>query len=115
MKNFKWTSLILAIAVLPLMGFPSVQPETDGIVDIFSGTIDNSKLQNSVFLGYIVYDRNCKSIENGLTRCDTGVKTEDNGVINFNYTHKMSEQACLLGGDKVLLKVKKGRNAYIIR
>jgi len=116
MKYINWIIIASAIALLAFWGFQKTDsPKENGIVDIFEGKIDNTSLEGNILFGNITYDRNCKSVGNGLLHCDAGVKTEKFGVINFDYTHNMSKQPCLVDGDKILLKVKKDKKAYAIR
>lgn len=115
MKHIKWSTLLFVLALSPLLGFRAAGPEVEDIVDIFNGTINQPDLEQVTLLGSITYDRNCIPVDGGLTQCDAGVKTEEYGVINFNYTHNMSEEPCLIDGNKVLLKVRKDQQASVVR
>lgn len=115
MKKIKWFLFIALFSVISATGWQQAKAQSNEVVEIFSGKIDQPRLKNLVLTGDIAYDRNCISVEDGLTQCDTGVKTEKYGTINFNYKHKMSEKACLFNGDKVLLKIKENGNAFVIR
>lgn len=115
MKKTIWAIVLLGVVALSAMAFLKKAPEPRSEVEIFNGKIDHPILNGAILLGNITYDRNCESVGNGLTNCDAGVKTEKYGVINFNYVHNMSKHPCLVSGDKVLLKVKVGQNAYVIR
>jgi hypothetical protein len=115
MRNFKWSILFFVSVLFSLTAFQAVGQNIQDNVNIFSGQINQPNLESVVLYGGITYDRNCIPVEGGLTRCDAGVKTNDYGVINFNYTHNMREEPCLMPGNKVLLKVQDSRNAYVIR
>lgn len=115
MKNMRWQVFILALGLITLWGFKAEAQNPKDIVDVFSGRINKSDITQIALHGRITYDRNCLPVEGGLTRCDAGIKTSQYGVINFNYTHNMREEPCLIDGDKVLLKVKKDQQAWVIR
>lgn len=115
MKQIKWAAFILALTLGVLWGFQSVEQEPRKVVDVFRGQINRSNIGEATLLGSITYDRNCLPVENGLTQCDAGVKTDEYGVINFNYTHNMREEPCLVAGNKVLMKIQKDRQTFVVR
>lgn len=117
MKISKMSFLVLIASIIPLLGFQHLENPDNAIVDIFKGEINTSEISETVLFGEISYDKNCIGIGNGLTRCDAGFKTNNYGVINFNYTHKMMEKSCLVPGQKVMMKIQDDQNkgVYIIR
>ncbi len=84
-------------------------------VDLFNGTITNLKISLGNISGVGVYDKTCKSIGNGLTECNAGIKTEKYGVLNFNYVHNMAVEPCIVSGDKLQIEIFKNGTARVWR
>ena len=115
MKKMIWAAVLLVLVAVSAMAFLKKGPESRDVAEVFEGKINHPDLKGAILLADITYDRNCKSVGKDLLHCDAGVKTEKYGVINFDYTHNMKKHPCLIPGDKVLLKVKAGQKAYVIR
>ncbi len=83
--------------------------------DIFKGKITNSKVEASTLKGIGVYDKSCKMGTDGLTTCDAGIKTEQYGVLNFNYRHNMQQQPCLAPNDILEIRIRSDGTAEVQR
>lgn len=82
MKKSNLIVIGLIILLLGILVF-SGRKQTDNVKeDVFEGVITNMNLEPRVFDGIGVYDRSCNPVENGLTQCDAGIKTEA-GLLNF--------------------------------
>lgn len=74
-------------------------------VDVFEGAITNVAVAVGDVQGVGVYDWNCTDIGAGRTRCDGGVQTEEYGILNFTYAHKMAEAPCIGQGDQLRVTI----------
>lgn len=72
---------------------------------LFEGTITNAKVSPGTFVGLGIYDKSCVDVGNGLTRCDAGIKTEEYGILNFNYLHNMRANPCIARGDRLNVEI----------
>ncbi len=105
-------TIILFLGILVFSG----RKQTGNAIkeDIFEGIITNVNLEPKVLDGTGVYDRSCNPVENGLTQCDAGIKTEA-GLLNFNYKHDMHAQGCLDQGQKLKVEVFADGRAKVTR
>jgi len=74
-------------------------------LNLFEGKITNIQTTPGTVNGVGVYDKTCKDIGNGLTKCDAGIKTKEYGVLNFNYIHDMTTKPCITSGDKLKVEI----------
>jgi len=98
---------------------PSVPSTNDGSQpvstgDAFFGSIVNAHLAGSTG-GIVQADTNCKPVEHGLTNCIAIITGSDGTELHFNYTHDMSNQACLAAGDHVTIELLGDGNVEVIR
>jgi hypothetical protein len=82
--------------------------------DAFFGSIVNAHLAGST-KGIVKADTNCKPVEHGLTNCIAIITGSDGTELHFNYTHDMSNQACLAAGDHVTIELLGDGNVEVIR
>ena len=124
------SKLIVAIAIAVLIGIGSfyiisiiskgkvtgqtIYP-TEPRGDVFEGVITNMKVSPGTLNGAGVYDKSCISIGNGLTKCDAGIKTDEYGILNFNYIHNMGIKPCIAPGDKLSIKVTNSDGSAIVQ
>lgn len=87
---------------------PSAQGE-----DVFYGTIENLSFQGQT-KGTVQADTNCKPV-NGLTNCVGIIITTSGTELHFNYTHDMTNQACLSAGDLVTITQESSGNVKVVR
>lgn len=73
--------------------------------DLFEGKITNKNVEPMKLEGVGVYDRNCVSVEGGLTNCHAGIRTSKYGVIDFNYVHDMAKKPCIASGQNVVVTI----------
>ncbi len=73
--------------------------------EVFEGVITTPGIGLGRFKGMGVYDMNCRPVGRGLTNCDGGIKTEEYGILNFNYTHNMGTAPCINRGDLLEVEV----------
>ncbi len=112
-KIMVWIMIgLFALGGLGMMSFGSFNKEGTNHVNmnkpqmsLFKGTITNIKTSPGNVSGMGVYDRTCKQIGNGLTRCDAGIRTEKYGILNFNYIHNMEAEPCIVSGDKLQVEI----------
>ncbi len=113
---------LIAMVVLAGLGLAGVvigralddtsAPRTvSGKVDVFQGAITNVAVDVGEVQGVGAYDWNCTDVGGGRTQCDGGVRTEEYGILNFNYVHKMDEAPCIAAGDQLRVTIldSKGR------
>ena len=106
-KTEGFVILVLIIAILSLVLFLYLKSDKNSSVpgDLFEGTITNMKTSPGNLSGIGMYDKTCKNIGNGLTRCDAGIKTKKYGVLNFNYAHNMAVEPCIESGNKLKVEI----------
>lgn len=98
-------SLILLVSIFLFFYLSFSKNSSSPKRDLFSGVITNIETSPGNLSGIGVYDRTCKRIGNGLTRCDAGIKTKEYGVLNFNYIHDMAVKPCIVSGDKLKVEI----------
>ena len=114
MKKSNLIVIGLIILLLGILVFSGRKQTGDVKEDVFEGVITNTNLEPRVLDGIGVYDRSCNPVENGLTQCDAGIKTEE-GLLNFKYKHDMHAQGCLDQGQKLKVEVFAGGGAKVTR
>lgn len=70
--------------------------------DAFYGNVGNVPFTGQT-TGVVKADTNCKPVQNGLTNCVGIIIAADGTELHFDYTHDMSNQACLAAGDRVVI------------
>ena len=95
--------IILSLIFVLYLGNEKNSPVSK--IDLFKGNITNLKTVPGNVSGVGVYDKTCKSIGDGLTMCNAGIKTEKYGVLNFNYVHNMAIEPCIVSGDKLQIEI----------
>lgn len=108
--------LLIAIVVLGVLGLVGVviglalddtspARSASGKADVFQGVITNVAVDVGEVQGIGAYDWNCTGIDGGQTQCDGGMRTEEYGILNFNYVHKMEETPCIAPGDRLRVTI----------
>jgi len=82
--------------------------------DAFFGSIDNVPFSGQT-AGVVRADTNCKPVQNGLTNCIGIITAADGTELHFNYTHDMSNQACLAAGDHVTVMLLNDGTVKVVR
>jgi len=82
--------------------------------DAFFGSIENVRFTGQTD-GLVKADTNCKPVENGLTNCIAIITGADGTELHFNYTHDMSNQACLGPGDQVTITLLNNGTVKVLR
>ena len=115
MKKSSLIVIGLLVIFFGMLAFSARKPTGNVIKeDIFEGAITNIQLEPQVLDGTGVYDRSCKSVENGLAQCDAGIQTEE-GLLNFNYKHNMQAQKCIDQGQNLKVEILEGNKARVTR
>lgn len=108
--------VLITAGVVFLVASPS-SPHT-GVAtqseDAFYGRIENVPFQGQT-TGTVKADTNCKTTETGLTNCIGVILAFDGTELHFNYTHDMSNQACLTAGDSVTIALLNSGTVKVVR
>ena len=83
-------------------------------VDVFEGAITNVTVAVGEVQGVGAYDWNCTDIGGGRTQCDGGVRTEEYGILNFNYVHQMEEAPCIAPGDQLRVTILDSKGQALV-
>ncbi|GEM_PF-2902178 len=73
--------------------------------DVFQGQITDKEVSPGTIRGIGVYDRSCVPVDDGLTQCDAGILTEEYDVLNFEYTHDMATEPCLVPNEILTVEI----------
>ena len=82
--------------------------------DAFFGSIVNAHFTGAA-KGIVKADTNCKPVEHGLTNCIAIITGSDGTELHFNYSHDMSNQACLATGDHVTIQLLGDGDVKVVR
>ena len=104
-KDFGVVLVVLSVLLVLVFYLAVIRSPSVPKGDLFKGTITNIKVSPGNLSGIGVYDKTCVRVENGLTRCDAGIKTEKYGVLNFNYIHNMAIEPCIASGNKLKVEI----------
>ena len=92
----------------------SAARSASGKMDVFQGAITNVAVDVGEVQGVGAYDWNCTDIGGGRTQCDGGVRTEEYGILNFNYAHKMEEAPCIAPGDQLRVTILDSKGQALV-